>query len=186
MSGTVPRERDGAAAADGSARAVAIACMLLAAALPAAAFFHLMAGWPGALAAAGAGAGVTLPLADQPGWRLITAGALALLPVLAMAWALLRAGRCLSALARGEHFSSPVVDDLRGFAARVVLASAAGTFVPTLIVLLLTWGRPGQTVLSLSVGSQHLILLLFAGVTWQIARVMAKAVALAEDHAQIV
>lgn len=185
MFGSTPRERD-RPAADRSARAMAIACVLLAVALPAAAFFHLIDAWPGALAGAGAGAGVTLQLADQSRWRTIAAGVLALLPVLAMALALLRAGRCLSALARGEHFSSGAVDNLRGFAALVVLASAASMLVPTLIVLLLTWGRPGQTVLSLSFASQHLILLLFAGVTWQIARVLAKAVALSEEHAQIV
>jgi Protein of unknown function (DUF2975) len=154
--------------------------------LPAVTAAYLINGWPNVLAAAAAGTGVSLRLAEQAPWRLIAAGVLAMLPMLAMALALLRASRCLAAFARGEHFSLAAVRDLRGFAALVLLAGIACTLVPTLIVLLLTLGRPGQASLALSFDSQHLLLLLFAGVTWQIARVLAKAVALAEEHAQIV
>lgn len=174
------------AVVDRSARWTSRACVLLALVLPAVTAAYLINGWPNALTAAAAATGVSLQLAAQAPWRLMAAGVLALLPVLAMALALLRASRCLRAFAGGQHFSLAAVRDLRGFAALVLLAGIACTLVPTLVLLLLTWGQPGQASLALNFGSQHLLLLLFAAVTWQIARVLAKAVALAEEHAQIV
>jgi hypothetical protein len=57
----------------------------------------------------------------------------------------------------------------------------------TLITVVLTAGAPaGQRALSLGFGSNELLTLLFAGMVWQIAAVMAKAVALAEENAQFV
>jgi len=44
----------------------------------------------------------------------------------------------------------------------------------------------GPRALSLSLGSNELLTLLFAGMVWQIAAVMARAVALAEENAQFV
>jgi hypothetical protein len=38
----------------------------------------------------------------------------------------------------------------------------------------------------LTIGSSELLMLLFAGMVWQIAHVMTQAAALADEHAQIV
>jgi hypothetical protein len=56
-----------------------------------------------------------------------------------------------------------------------------------LVIVVLTLGAPaGQRALSLGLGSNELLTLLFAGMVWQIAAVMTRAVALAEENAQFV
>lgn len=182
----VPGQRGDKGVVDRSARVIAALCVLMAVLLPVATAAHLLRGWPNGLMAAAASAGVSLPSAPNGSWRLIAATVLALLPVGLASAALLHAGRCLAAFARGEHFSLAALRDLRGFAAMMLVAGIASAAVPTLIVLLLTTGGPGQSTLAISVGSQQLMLLLFAGVTWCIANVLAKALALAEEHALIV
>ncbi len=171
---------------DRSTRAMSRICALLAVGLPSVTAMYLINGWPSALAAAASSLSVPVRMADLAPWRLMVSGALAMLPVLAMGAALWRASLCLSAYARGNYFSLAAVRDLRGFSALMFVAGVASTAVPTLIVLLLTLGGPGRASLALGISSQHVFLLLFAGVTWRIAAVLAKGVALAEDHAQIV
>ena len=171
---------------DQGSRLMAALCVLLAITLPLATGVYLVKDWPAPLVAGASGMGVVLQLSVQAGWRLFAAGVLSMLPVLAMAVALWRASRCLRAFARAEHFSLTAVRELQGFAALMLVAGVASAVVPTLIILLLTTGGPGQASLTLAVSSQHLLLLLFAGLTWKIASVLAKAVALAEEHAQIV
>jgi hypothetical protein len=56
-----------------------------------------------------------------------------------------------------------------------------------LISVVLTWSAPpGQRALSVSLASHDLLMALVAGIVWQIATVFARAIELAEDHAQIV
>jgi hypothetical protein len=171
---------------DPSAQWTGRLCMALAVSLPALTAVSLFWGWPAALSAGAAGMGVTLMTSELAAWRQAAAAVLAMMPVLALALALQRASRCLAAFARGEHFGLAAVRALRGFSVTMLLAGLASTVVPTLLVLLLTTGGAGPARLALNFGSQHLILLLFAGITWQIAAAWAKAVVLAEEHAQIV
>ena len=103
-----------------------------------------------------------------------------------MAWALHGAGLCFAQFARGLHFTVAAVQALRRFARGVFAAALAGAVVPTAVVLLLTTGGPHPAALAISLGSQHLFMLLFAGVLWQIAAVLARAVTLAEENAQFV
>jgi len=65
-------------------------------------------------------------------------------------------------------------------------AAAACLSVPLISVLLTMAAPAGQHMVKMQVGSNELLLLLFAGIVWQIARVMTQAVELAEDHAQII
>ncbi len=44
----------------------------------------------------------------------------------------------------------------------------------------------GERALSLGIDSNDLLMLVFAGIVWQIARAMTQAVELADEHAQIV
>jgi hypothetical protein len=173
-----------------SATLLAWVCSALAVLLPLASAWLVLWPWPQALlravAQAGGGAGINAAALGNAGPQLAAAAALAMVPVLLMALALQRASRCLHAFARGEHFTLGAVTALRAFAALVFAAGVACTLVPPLAMLLLSLAGPGPHTLALSFGSQHLFLLLFSAVTWQIAAVLARAVALAEEHAQIV
>jgi hypothetical protein len=165
-------------------------CLALALALPFATGWFLLRSWPQSLLqtlaqTAHGWQANTDALNNQVIW-LAAVAVLAMIPALLMAGALVRASRCLRAFARGEHFTLAAVKELRGFAALVFAAGVVGALVPTLSVLLLSALGPGPRSLVLSFGSQQLFLLLFSGVTWQIASVLARAVALAEEHAQIV
>ena len=76
---------------------------------------------------------------------------------------------------------------LRGFAAGFFASVVTGFFVAMAISVVLTLGAPaGQRALAVGLGSNELITLLFAGMVWQIAAVMSRAVALAEENAQFV
>jgi hypothetical protein len=170
--------------------ALAWMCSVLALVLPLVTAWLVLNPWPGALlqALAQAAGGWRMDAAalSSQGVRLGAVAALSMVPVLLMALALVRASRCLRAFARGEHFTLGAVKELRAFAALVFAAGVASTLVPTVAVLLLSMSGPGPHSLILLFGSQHLFLLLFSAVTWQIASVLARAVALAEEHAQIV
>jgi hypothetical protein len=164
--------------------ALASTCAALALALPLLTVAWLLYDWPASFLqtpAALAPKGLTSsPL------RQVAALLLSLLPVLLMARALWCARVCLSALARRDYFSRAPVQALRGFAAWAFAAGLAGVLVPAAVLLLLTLGGPGPATLSLSLGSQQLFLLVFSALAWQIAAVLARAVVLAEEHAQIV
>ena len=122
--------------------------------------------------------------AGSPGWLFTVVG---MLPVCGLAYGLLHARRCFQGFVRGETFTQSTVHHLRGFAAGVMLAAVAGLVLPTLRSLLLAASAPaGSRALVLEFSSDHLLLLLFAGIVWQIAHVMAQAAALADEHAQIV
>jgi hypothetical protein len=170
------------------ALAIAGLCTALAVLLPLVVAWMVLLPWPGALlqalAQTGSSSQVNVAAQSSNGFKLAAVAALTLVPVLLMAAALLRAAKCLRAFARGEHFSLKAVLHLRAFAALVFVSGLASTLAPTFAILLLTVS--GSRSLVLSLGSQHLLLLLFSAVTWQIASVLARAVALAEDHAQIV
>ena len=84
-------------------------------------------------------------------------------------------------------FSLGTVQHLRGFAGGLLGSSVAGLLAPTLLSVLLTWGAAaGQRSVAVALGGQHLLMLLFAGIVWQIAHAMARAIEIADDNAQIV
>lgn len=120
-------------------------------------------------------------------WQIGFAALIGMLPVCAMAYGLFRARLCFLGFVRGDTFSLGTVQHLRGFAVGMFAAAVAGLLSPALISMLLTLGAPpGQRALSLGIGSSEVLTLLFAGIVWQIARVMTQAVELADEHAQIV
>jgi hypothetical protein len=152
-------------------------CLALAVVLPLAALYGLWAASPGV--------GVQ-GLAMTLGQRVL-AVVIGLLPVACMAYGLVRASQCFTGFARGAVFSLGTVQHLRGLAAGLLGAGLAGLLAPTLLGLLFTWGAPtGQHALAVSLGSQQLLMLLFAGIVWQIAHVMVRAREIADDNAQIV
>lgn len=165
-------------------------CLALAIVLPLMALYGLSTASPDALLAQ---AGVQLsPRAGAEGvsvapWQRVLAVAIGLLPVAGMAYGLVRAWQCFSGFACGAVFSLATVQHLRGLAGGLLAASVAGLLAPTLLGLLLSWGAvAGQHALVVSLGSQQLLTLLFAGIVWQIAHAMARASEIADDNAQIV
>lgn len=132
-------------------------------------------------------AGVQLERLPITTWQHVLAVGVSLLPVGAVAYALVRAGQCFGGFVRGETFSLTTVRHLRGFAAGLLVSSGAGLLAPTAIAWLLTLYAPaGGRALTLSLGSQQLLMLLFAGIVWQMGDAMTRAVELAEDNAQII
>lgn len=169
--------------------AFAWACALLAVALPLAVLYQLVTTpTEGLLLRAGVSlTAVQLAMLDVELWQRIAAVLLGMLPVCCASYGLVCAMRCFSGFSQAEYFSLRTVRYLRGFAAGIFASVVAGFVVSVLITVLLTAGAPaGHKALALSLGSNELITLLFAGMVWQIAAVMAKAVALAEENAQFV
>lgn len=165
-------------------------CVVLAVVLPAAALYGLCTiSDEAALAqldARWAAGTAVASLAIQP-WQWCLAIGVGMLPVCAIAYGLLRAGQCIQGFVQGDIFSLGSVLHLRGFATGLLFSSIAGVLVPPAMGVLLTLGAPAESrTLSVNLGSQQLLMLLFAGIVWQIAHAMARAVELAEDHAQIV
>jgi len=169
---------------------LALACLALAVVLPALTLYGLCT-TPAEAWLAGLGI-KSSPAADQPGWRIAPwqsglAMLVGMLPVCGVAYGLLRARLCFLGFVRGQTFSLGTVRHLRGLAAGLFASAAAGLLSPPLISVLLTLGAPaGKRALSVGVGSNEVLMLLFAGIVWQIAHVMTQAVELADEHAQIV
>ncbi|HEX6993614.1 MAG TPA: DUF2975 domain-containing protein [Gammaproteobacteria bacterium] len=106
-------------------------------------------------------------------------------PIAFMTYALVCAHRCFKSFARGDYFTLRVVRSLRGLAAGIALWTIAGGLTQPLLGVLLTLAEEELSV-SVSFGTSGLFTLLFAGIVWQIADIMTKAVALAEENAQFV
>ncbi len=173
----------------GISSVLAWACALLAVALPLAVAYHLLSTPVESLLLR---AGVSLSV-SQAATLDITLGQkclavlLGVLPVCCASYGLVCAMRCFSGFSQAEYFSLRTVKYLRGFAAGIFASVVMGVVSSTLITVVLTAGAPaGQRALALGFGSNELLTLLFAGMVWQIAAVMAKAVALAEENAQFV
>lgn len=113
--------------------------------------------------------------------------AMAMLPVACLSFALWQAGLCFARFARAEYLSTQVVVHLRRFTAGLLAAGLLGLTLPTALSLLLsTAAPPGQRSLVVSVGSQEVLFLLLAALLWQMASVIARAVAIDEENRQFV
>ncbi len=174
----------------GLSKLVAWACLALAVLLPIAALIGVLQTSPaGMLGQMGIRlpSGYNLDALPMATWQHVAAVCISLLPVSAVAYALWRAHQCFIGFVRGETFSLATVRHLRGFAAGLLVSSSAGLVAPTAIVWLLTFGAPaGERVLTVSLGAQQLLMLLFSGIVWQMGHAMTRAVELAEDNAQII
>lgn len=169
--------------------AFAWVCALLAAALPLAVFYQLVTSpTEGLLLRAGVHvSALQASLLEVELWQRMVVVALGMAPVCCASYGLVCAMRCFSGFSQAEYFSVRTVRYLRGFAAGIFASVVAGFLVSMLTSVLLTAGAPaGQRALAVSLGSNELLTLLFAGMVWQIAAVMARAVALAEENAQFV
>ncbi len=108
-----------------------------------------------------------------------------LVPVGFMTYALICARRCFQSFVRGEYFTSYVVRGLRGLAGGTALWGLSAWLTTPILTLLLTLGSEEHR-LALGFSTNGVLTLLFAGLVWQIADILTKAVALAEENSQFV
>ncbi|WP_407528307.1 DUF2975 domain-containing protein [Methylobacterium oryzisoli] len=167
-------------------RAMAALCLALGAGVPLAlAVYWLVAPTPAILAKAGlpspeGGAVLGLPLR-------LAALAVSLVPVAVLLRGLMHARACFRAFAAGRIFAAEAVESLRGFAVAVFGATLLQPVAGAALSVLLSWGGPsGRGALVVSVGSDTLLSLLFAGTVAVMALVLAEALALADENAQFV
>jgi hypothetical protein len=158
---------------------IATTCLVLAVVLPATVLYWLFSNPEGNV-------GLHLP-SGAPLWAraiMVIAGAT---PVSCMAVALLHARRCFLSFSRGDYFTMPVVKGLRGFAAGLFFSGIAAILIIPLASLLQSMASTGAPhSVSIGLGSTQILTILFAGILWQIAAVMSKARALAQENAQFV
>jgi len=170
-------------------RVLSASCLALAVVLPVLAGYYLCTSSVSALAHT---IGIPTPVRDPTAFQLALLQralvvALGAMPVLCMAYGLLCARHCFVSFAQGTYFSSSAVRGLRGFAAGVFFSVVASLAVAPLLSVVLTLGGAGaKPSMTFNIGSSQVLSLLFAGIVWQIAAVMTKAVALAEENAQFV
>lgn len=166
-------------------RGLAVFCLFLAVLLPTAVGWHWFSADLASTVAEAGLPGVTVDHAAA--WQVGLAGAFAVVPAVLVAVALLAARRCFLAFGRGAYLTTPAVVALRAYGTWVTVAAVAGLVMPTVIGLVMTLNNPeGLRVLMIGINGQVLIGLLFGGTLWVIAAVMARAVSIAEDNAQIV
>jgi len=160
-------------------------CEVLLAALPLA-----VIGWwgvadPGTLSAA-----ANLPplavLSLEP-WQRVAGAAISLLSAAFLMAGLWQARRFFRLFAAGEVFTANAVRCLRRFAGWVALSVVARVVAGAALSVVLTITNPaGMKHLAIGVSSDSLLALLFAGMVWVMAAVIARGQALAEENATFV
>lgn len=124
--------------------------------------------------------GVGLPV------RLL-AFAVAMIPLGALIFGLLKARRCFRCFAAGRIFSRDAARSLRGFALGVGASALLKPLAGAALGLLLGALSPGQTrSLVLNIGSDTLLSLLFAAMVAVIAGVLVEAADVAAENDQFV
>lgn len=169
-----------------SSRVLALACLLLIITLPIAVIaYWLIADVPQlAVRAQLPVHAIQAPLLDWQRW----AGALiTLVPLTLLSIGLWQARRCFEFFAAGEVFSAHTVRCLRRFAGWVMLSVAASMVAATAVSVVLTLNNPpGMRHLAISIGSDQVFTLFFAGMVWLMAAVIGQGQTLAEENATFV
>lgn len=165
-------------------RAMCVICIATAVLLPAGMLVYWLATPADALmAAAGAGRGAT-----SLGVPMRVAGfAIAMIPLGVLVFGLHNAARCFVALAAGRVFSVDTIGRLRTFSLCVLISTLLKPLAGAALSVLLSSGAPaGSRVLAVSVGSDTLLAIIFAGLVTVISWVMLDAMAIVDEHAQFV
>ncbi len=120
-------------------------------------------------------------------WQRWAGAVLTLLPLSLLLTGLWEARRCFRRFVAGEIFSAGTVRCLRRFAGWVMASVATGMVTATAISVLLTINNPpGLRHLAISVGSDQVFTLFFAGMVWLMAAVIGEARELADENAAFV
>lgn len=121
-------------------------------------------------------------------FQKVALGVLSCVGTLCQAYGLFSARKCFQSFARREYFTLQVVQGLRGFAAGMFFWPVASILAKPLLSFVATMNNtaPGGHEVSVGIGTEQVLTLLFAGILWQIAGVMTSAKRLAEENSQFV
>lgn len=164
-------------------------CAVCAAALAALLPIGILAYW---LLATSAGiaqaAGVPQFVVGDPDVAKRLGAALLTLPAfLPLSWGLLRLQVCFTAFGHGRPFSTSGIRGLRDFAVGAGMAAVGKILSTALLSTYLSWSQPpGQRLLVINIGSDTLLLIIFAAVITAVSWAMGKAATIAEEHSQFV
>lgn len=112
---------------------------------------------------------------------------IAMVPLGALVFGLLNARSCFRDFAAGRLYGLSTLTRLQAFALGVAASALLKPVAGAALSLLLSWhGGPGEKSLVLTVGSDTLIALLFAGTVAVMAWIMGEAIALSDENQQFV
>ena len=127
---------------------------------------------------------IQAPLQD---WQRAAGALITLLPVTLLLIGLWHARQCFRLFAAREVFNAGAVRCLQRFAGWVMASVAAGMVAATAISVVLTLNNPpGMRHLAISIGTDQIFTLFFAGMVWLMAAVIGQGQALAEENATFV
>ncbi|NPU11090.1 DUF2975 domain-containing protein [Bradyrhizobium sp. 83002] len=112
---------------------------------------------------------------------------IAMVPLGTLIWGLLSGRRCFNAFAAGRIFSRDSIQQLKAFATAVAASALLKPLAGAALSVVLSLPQPtGSKTLALSMGSDTLIALIFAGTVAVIAWVMTEALEIADENKQFV
>lgn len=112
---------------------------------------------------------------------------LSMIPLAVLVYGLDNARHCFAGFAEGRFFSLEAAGQLRRFAIAVAVSSLLQPIAEAALSLLLSInGLSGPRTVRLEIGSETLVMMIFAGTVALIAWLMAEAAAMAEEHEQFV
>ena len=124
------------------------------------------------------------PLAS---WQRAAGGAATELPLCLLLVGLWHARHCFVQFAAGYVFTAAAMTDLRRFAGWAMASAGADIVCRALVSMLITLqNAPGQRQLAIGIGSDQILLLLFAFMVWLMAAVIGAGRALADENAGFV
>jgi hypothetical protein len=117
----------------------------------------------------------------------IVAGALTEIPLIMFMAGLWQVRRCFQQFSAGRFFSSTAVRSLSRFAGWTMASVITSVVTTSLISIVITLQNPsGARSLTVSFGSDQVLLLFFAGMVWVIASVIHQGQILAEENASFI
>lgn len=120
-------------------------------------------------------------------WQRIVAGVLTEIPLALLMVGLWQARRCFKQFSAGRFFSSTAVHSLSRFAGWTMASVIASIVTNSLISIVITLQNPvGSRSLSISFGSDQVLLLFFAGMVWLMASVIHQGQMLAKENASFI
>jgi hypothetical protein len=120
-------------------------------------------------------------------WQRVVAGLLTEIPLAIFLVGLWQVRRCFEQFSAGRFFSSSAVRSLSLFAGLTMASVAASVVTTTLVSMVLTLQNPaGSRSLTVSFGSDQVLLLFFAGMVWLMASIIHQGQMLAEENASFI
>lgn len=120
-------------------------------------------------------------------WQRLLGGLIVEASLALLLTGLWEARKCFRLFSAGQIFTAETVACLRRFAAWVAASVAAGMIGNAAISVLITvLNPPGMRQLTVGIGSDQILMLLFSGIVWLMAAVMSQGQLLAEENANYI